>query len=223
MKGANEESKGKITRKEVREIAKATDNETKQEYLPFVVEGIKKMIDAGCRYPFIKKATSPTAKFQMTGHLRIWDALQGYWERNKNQYTHRAKSDYRALYIGTIHQLQEETVLTGRDNSVEVNELELYLREKNHRHKAIRDIASLRAEIKTCIMERSNQELTDDGFEDEMEELIDQYAKIVGTKKSEKTLNDLILEEEKLAGGRSRSQSWRDRRKKELGLQIHES
>lgn len=205
---------------ETDKLVNETDKETKQPYMPFVKENIKSMIEAGVRYPFIKKVSGATFKFQLTGHLHLADALQGYWERNKKEYTHRAKSDYRALYIGTIHQLEEETYLNGHDNAKEIAELELYLEEKQYRHKANRNMSMLRAEVKTCIVERTTGEISEEDFEDQMEELIQKYAKTTSEERAEKVLNDIILAEEKLAGGRGRTQSWRDRRKKRLGLSV---
>lgn len=208
---------------------KTKDNESSspKAYLPFVKEGIKKMIDAGFRFPFIKKASSPTAKFQLTGHLHIYDALQGYWERNKKIYTHRAKSDYRALYIGTISILEEEALLTGYDNSKEITKLEMFLREKEYRHKTNRDVSMLRSEIRICLQERTNGDITADEFEDQMEELIKTYAKSVSKNseskehiKATKLVEDTILDEEKKAGNRGRAQTWRERQKIALGISV---
>jgi len=222
MKIKNGRERGLYGVADTEKLANETDKETKQAYMPFVKESIKNMIDAGCRYPFIKKVSGTSFKFQLTGHAHLADALQGYWERNKKTYTHRAKSDYRALYIGAIHQLEEETYLNGHDNEKEIIELELFLEEKQHRHKANRDISMLRSEVKICITERIGKEITEDSFENQMEELIAKYALTVGKNRAEKVLNDIILEEEKLAGGRGRTKSWRDRKKELLGLSVVE-
>ncbi|HHT9139136.1 MAG TPA: hypothetical protein ACFYEK_18075 [Candidatus Wunengus sp. YC60] len=220
MKIKNCRERGLYGIADTEKLTNETDKETKQAYMPFVKESIKNMLESGARYPFIKKVSGATFKFQLTGHLHLADALQGYWERNRKEYTHRAKSDYRALYIGTIHQLEEETYLNGYDNQKEIAELELYLEEKMHRHKANRNMSMLRAEVKTCITERTNKDISEEDFEDQMEELIQKYAKTTSEERAEKVLNDLILEEEKLAGGRGRTASWRDRRKKRLGLSV---
>jgi len=210
-------------------VEKTLDKESSnpKAYLPFIREGIKTMIESGFRFPFIKKATSPTSKFQLTGHLHIHDALQGYWERNKNVYTHRAKSDYRALYIGTIAMLEEEKILTGYDTSKEITKLEMFLKEKEYRHKTNQDVSMLKSEIRTCLQERTSGDITADGFEDQMEELIKMYAKSVSEDsdspeyiKAVKLVEDTILEEEKKAGNRGRTQTWRERQKNALGISV---
>lgn len=206
------------------ELIEKTDKDSQdpKAYLPFIREGIKKMIESGFRFPFIKKASSPTAKIQVTAHLHISDALQGYWERNKRIYTHRAKSDYRALYLGTIVALEEEMALTGYDNSVEITKLETFLKEKEYRHKANREMAMLRSEIKTCLQERDDGTITEDQFDKMMDELVEMCSVTKTRNRAENLIDSIILEEEKKTGNRNRQSAWRERRKKALGLSVVE-
>ena len=206
-------------------IERTSDPKSKEDkkYLQFAREGIEKMLAAGCRFPFVKKVTGSSAKLQMTAHMHIYDALQGFWERNKKTYTHRAKSDYRMLYIGVILGLEEEEQLTGRDNSKEISKLRLFLEESEKRHKKYRDISLMRAEIKVCLAELASGDITQEIFDDEMKRLTDAYAAIIGDRpKAISTISCLIQEEDTRAGGRARQAKHREYEQKVKGIALVE-
>jgi len=206
-------------------VEKTSDSKTEEgkKYLSFIREGIRRMLFFDVRYPFIKKVSGATAKIQLTAHMHVYDSLQGYWERNKNVYVHRAKSDYRALYIGTIHMLEEEQQFRGYDNSKEISKLQLFLEESDKRHKKYRDIALLRAEIKTCLTEQMAEDISQETFDKEMERLTNVYAEIIDDrKKAIKIISKLIQEEDTRAGNRIRQTKHRDYEKKIKGFSVVE-
>ena len=202
------------------EVQEATKG---KKYLHFIREGVTKMLVSGCRFPFVKKVTGSSAKLQMTAHMHISDALQGYWERNKKTYTHRAKSDYRMMYIGVISGLEEEQQLTGYDNSKEISKLQLFLEESEKRHKKYRDVSLLRSEVKILLAEQSAGDISLEIFDKEMERLTNAYAIIIGNRpKAISIISGLIQEEDTRAGNRIRQAKHRDYEQKSKGIGLVE-
>ena len=96
---------------------------------------VKCLESDGFTLPQVKKATPPTTKIQITAHTWLADALQGYWERNQKTYLHRAKSDYRALYLGAMMMFAEEKVLGVIIPDELISKLDMVITEQAHRHK----------------------------------------------------------------------------------------
>lgn len=195
-----------------------TTKDENKKWNPFLKKALHKMHNKKIKLPEVKKATGQTHKFQVTGHSHIADALQGYWERNKKTYTHRAKSDYRALYLGTQLMLLEEELLTGVDNSKDLTKLETFLKEKEYRHKNNKVISSIRNEIRTCIKERENGEITHKQCLIEIDDLIEAFSLDVGFEKATEIVLRIAKEEEIKEDNYSRQSIYRDTVKKYKGI-----
>ena len=226
MKAVGRESgKTNMPFKSVDESIEETESEEdikKDSWLPYIRQMVKKLIDSGNRFPIVKKATGATFKFQITGHQWISEILQGYWERNKKIYTHRARSDYRALYLGTIAMLEEETYLTGKDNKEEISQLEGYLEEKEYRHKNNRQKSMLRAEIKTCLAEVESGEISEERFDEEMAETTRVYALDVGEGRAIQDIKIIMEQEEVRHGNRVRQSRHREYERKAKRISVVE-
>jgi len=196
---------------DVDELLEKNDKEyKKQAYVPYLKDAIQKMFADGNGFPPVKKATSPTSKLQITGHLWIADALQGYWERHKKEYTHRAKSDYRALYIGTVVMLLEEAAKEGIDNSEDITLLETYIAEQEYRHKTNRKLSTIRSEVKVCLTELAEDVITKESFNEQMKEMAGTLSSLEDENKAMKLVVEIIQQEELKMGNRFRQSKHRE-------------
>lgn len=163
-------------RKEARERGVVDDSLKNIEYLPYITTALDKLISDGGKLPEVRKITGPTQKIQITAHLRIADALQGYWERHKKIYVHRSKSDYKILYNGAIMVLKEEELQEGRDNSEEISKLEALIKEKEHKHKINQELSLIKCEVKKLLEERSENIISEEEFNRSVEEMISVFS-----------------------------------------------
>lgn len=207
-----------ITAREVVEKTTADKGYKKEEYLPYIRDGLRQLLEDGKRLPPIKKVTAPTSKIQVTAHLHVFDALQGYWERNKKDYIHRAKSDYRALYFGTLFILEEEELLKGVDNSSDISKLETFVREREYRHKINQDQISIRHEVRTSLIEKAEGLISEEEFDRTMKDMLEIYHEPEDKQRIAKFIDAVISEEQTKIGNLIRQQKHREYEKFSKGL-----
>lgn len=196
------------------------EKESNGEYKNYIHKAIEKLIKDGYGLPVLKKSTGANRNFQFRGHEHVADALQGYWERNKKTYIHRARSDYRALYLGLIVMLKEEELLSGADNSKEISALEIYVEERKTKHILFKKMGLLKQEIVALLTEVDTGLITEQEFDRDVQELIstfkDQETKI----NFAEIIDNTIIEEVKKLKNRKYQQKRRHFEKLTKGIRI---
>ena len=196
-------------------------NEEKNgSYVAYFTAAIKNMMNDGHKLPAVKKVTGSSKKCQVTAHLHIWDALQGYWERNKRTYTHRAKSDYRALYLGTIVMLEEESLRTGRDNDEAICKLRTWIEAKKYKHAMLEKLAVMKSEIKLLLAEEDGELITHEEFVHECMEMLNTFDNKDERIKMAIALDKIVEEEYVRMKNRKRKAKQRELEKEAKGLQV---
>lgn len=198
-------------------------NEEKNgSYVSYITTALETMMNEGHKLPVLKKVTGSSKKCQVTAHLHIWDALQGYWERNKRTYTHRAKSDYRALYLGTVVMLEEESVKTGRDNDEIICKLKTWVEAKKYKHATLEKLGIMRTEIKLLLTEEDAGLISHDDFIHECMEMLNTFDNKDERIKMAITLDKVIEEERTRMKNRQYQKKHRELEKQAKGIQVFE-
>jgi hypothetical protein len=200
----------------------ATKGETKGEYVRFLSRAIKNIIESGHQLPVLKKATGSLHPFQFRGHIHIADALQGYWERNNKVYAHRAKSDYRALYLGTILILEEEQILGRHDNKDEISKLQVWIEQKKSKHAILKKMSLLRSEVVNLLTEEDNEVISEADFRRDIQELIETFDGKNERNKFAAFVDRVIEEESVKLKNRKRQRKHREFEKLTKGIQSVE-
>lgn len=146
--------------------------EGSDEYKQYLHKAIEKLTKDGYSLPLVKKPTGPGHLFQVRGHEWIADELRGYWERNCTVYKHRARVEYRALYLGTIMLLTEEEALKGVDNSEVICALEAHCEQRKLEHIEYKKMIMVKEEIVAMLAEMDAKLKTPENFDRDVERLI---------------------------------------------------
>jgi hypothetical protein len=192
----------------------------KNEYLPFLVKALKEMHKAGKELPVIKSAQGAKGSFQFKGHIQCWDALQGYWERNRRVYVHLAKVHYRALYLGAQLMLAEEEMKCGAENGVLSEKLQIWLEQRKQKHSLLMVVQTLKTEIRQLIEEKQNDLISEEEFQDNCQTMIKTFE----TKEDQikfSIIVDKMVEEETVRAGNVRRQT-KHRQMEREAKGIHE-
>jgi hypothetical protein len=165
------------------------------EYKKQLHKAIEKLMKDGFSLPLVKKPTGAGHLFQMRGHEWIADELKGYWERHADIYKHRARVDYRALYLGTIILLLEEEVLKGVNNSDPICRLEAYCEMRKSEHIAYKKMALAREEISSMLAEMDQKLKSPENFDHDVQALINTIPEGQYRNEFAKKVDELIEEE----------------------------
>jgi len=196
--------------------------EGSDEYKKYLHKAIEKLIKDGHSLPLVSKTTGSTRVFQIRGHEWIWDELEGYWQRHNTIYKHRARSDYRALYLGTIVLLMEEEVLKGVENPEIICALEAYCEVRKSRHSALKKMALARAEIAILLQEVESQVLSTEEFERDVQALINTIPEGDHRNEFSRKIDSMITEETKKLKNRKYQAKHRFFEQLTKGIQIVE-
>jgi len=192
----------------------------KVDYVPYISEALEKLIDAGGNLPEVKKLTGPTQRLQITAHLHIADALQGYWERHRKEYVHRSKSDYKALYVGVITLLKDEELREEKNNQEEISKLEALIREKEKKHKINREISLIRSETRILLQEREDEIISDEQFYEQLEEMVMVYPEGEHRIRIGKLLDKIIAQEQTKINNLNRQNKHRKMERIAKGIDV---
>jgi len=141
-------------------------------YKDCLEKAVEEIMASGNRLPTLNKITGKTVHFQFRGHERVWNELQGYWERNSKDYLFRARVEYRALYLGMILLLKEEQIISGQDNREELSQLEILIEQRRSQHKSFQKMILLKQEVCYMLEELDAKMISSDNFDRDVMSLI---------------------------------------------------